>query len=602
MIRSSFKYIILSLIFILSVSIISSQDCDSASIERMRTTIMNKEDGDNTDLELYVQISRCFLSIDLDSANYYIDLGLERAQSLDERSIIASLLVQKGDVQYSNGDQDQALTQLEEAIQVYEELEKDRDYLKAINLSGLIYETRQDYEKALEYYLSGLQESQLQKDTLITAFFHNNSANIYNIIGDTTNSIKQIKKAIFLFKAINNQYYYSNALVNLGNSYLDAKKNELAKENLLKAESLQLEIGNHYGLFNNYANLGDLALQEADTNLAIEYYSKSLEQYKKCDTLDPLLRYECAFLFLDFANINSLKVDYGQSIYYYKKVLQEGKEQNSLSLISRAYKGISDCFNKMEKIDSAYHYLELYQPIQDSLIKETYNERVDEINYKFQLEQEKILMEKEKDLLITDRKNQRLTFFIIIGPLVTLLIVLIFIGYYQKSKLRQSQLKQKNLELEKNKLQLDLDYKNKKLSTSVLHLIERNEFINQLSEKLQASDENMETDKILELVKQIERNTSGNLWGEFEKTYMEVHKDFHVSLTSRYANLTANDRKLCAFILMNMSSKEISSITYQSPQSIKIARYRLRKKLGLTRSENLSAFLNQLESSSGKQY
>jgi len=596
MIGSNSK-IVFVIVFLLSTLPASlGQVCDAQSMDSLKQSLKYNQLEEIDELSTLLQISRCYLSSDLDSAEFYLDLGMSKAENTKNKQFMAAFMAQKGDVQYSIGDQDQALFQLEEALQIYEELEKDRDYLKALNLSGLIYETRQDYEKALGYYLSGLQESKLQKDTLNIAFFHNNSANIYNIIGDTTNSIKQIKKAIFLFKAINNQYYYSNALVNLGNSYLDAKKNELAKENLLKAESLQLEIGNHYGLFNNYANLGDLALQEADPNLAIEYYSKSLEQFKNCDTLDPLLRYERAFLFLDFANINSLRLDYDQSIFYYRKVMQEGKEQNSLSLISHAYKGLSICYNKMEKIDSAYHYLELSQPVHDSLIKETYNEKIDKINYDFQLEQEKRLLGNERDSVIADRTNQRLTFFIVIGGLVIALIVLIFIGYYQKSKLRQSQLRQKNLELGKNKIQLDLDYKNKELTTSVLHLIERNEFINQLSEKLQVNDENMETGTILELVKEIERNTSGNLWGEFEKTYMEVHKDFHVALTSRYRHLTVNDRKLCAFILMNMSSKEISSITYQSPQSIKIARYRLRKKLGLSRSDNLSAFLNQLES------
>ena len=78
---------------------------------------------------------------------------------------------------------------------------------------------------------------------------------------------------------------------------------------------------------------------------------------------------------------------------------------------------------------------------------------------------------------------------------------------------------------------------------------------------------------------------------------MEVHRDFREKLTSRYPKLTSNERKLCAFVLMNMSTKDISSITYQSPQSIKIARYRLRKKLGMERHENLNAFLHSLEQS-----
>ena len=60
------------------------------------------------------------------------------------------------------------------------------------------------------------------------------------------------------------------------------------------------------------------------------------------------------------------------------------------------------------------------------------------------------------------------------------------------------------------------------------------------------------------------------------------------------ANLTSNDRRLCALIKLNMSTKDISSITYQSTQTIKVARYRLRKKLGVEKNENLTTFLNAI--------
>lgn len=107
-------------------------------------------------------------------------------------------------------------------------------------------------------------------------------------------------------------------------------------------------------------------------------------------------------------------------------------------------------------------------------------------------------------------------------------------------------------------------------------------------------DQEENVNNIEGIIKSIDKETVNKLWKEFEARYMDVHKDFHHRLTTRYSNLTANERRLCAFIVLNLSTKDISSITYQSLHSIKIARYRLRKKLGLDKNENLTAFLHNL--------
>ncbi|WP_137092401.1 helix-turn-helix transcriptional regulator [Mangrovivirga cuniculi] len=84
-------------------------------------------------------------------------------------------------------------------------------------------------------------------------------------------------------------------------------------------------------------------------------------------------------------------------------------------------------------------------------------------------------------------------------------------------------------------------------------------------------------------------------WKEFELRFTEVHQDFYNSLESKYPDLTPNERKLCAFLKLNMTSKEISSLTGQSIRSIDVARTRLRKKFGLTNSEvNLVDFLSTI--------
>ena len=76
--------------------------------------------------------------------------------------------------------------------------------------------------------------------------------------------------------------------------------------------------------------------------------------------------------------------------------------------------------------------------------------------------------------------------------------------------------------------------------------------------------------------------------------FKEVHSDFYDALSEAFLGLTPNEIKICAFLRLNMSTKEISSITHQSIKSINMARFRLRKKLNVERDENLISFLTQL--------
>ena len=75
---------------------------------------------------------------------------------------------------------------------------------------------------------------------------------------------------------------------------------------------------------------------------------------------------------------------------------------------------------------------------------------------------------------------------------------------------------------------------------------------------------------------------------------MEVHEDFYDALNKKFPDLTPNEKRLCAFLRLNMTTKEISAITHQSVQSINMARFRLRKKMNMEHDDNLISFLGQL--------
>ena len=161
---------------------------------------------------------------------------------------------------------------------------------------------------------------------------------------------------------------------------------------------------------------------------------------------------------------------------------------------------------------------------------------------------------------------------------------------WQKNKNAKLKLIEENLVLEKIKLNQDLEYKKKELASNMMYLMEKNEFITAISKKLielkpDAKKDNK--DLIQQIINEIRQNSTTKIWDEFEIRFKEVHERFYKELHKAHPDLTPNEIKICAFIRLNMSTKEISAITHQTVKTINMARFRLRKKLNIDRDENL---------------
>ena len=128
-------------------------------------------------------------------------------------------------------------------------------------------------------------------------------------------------------------------------------------------------------------------------------------------------------------------------------------------------------------------------------------------------------------------------------------------------------------------------------------MMEKNEFIASISKKLIELKPDVKKDNkelIQQIINEIRQNSSTKIWDEFEIRFKEVHEKFYDELHKTHPDLTLNEIKICAFLRLNMSTKEISAITHQSIKSINMARFRLRKKLDIDRDENLISYLNSL--------
>jgi DNA-binding CsgD family transcriptional regulator len=143
--------------------------------------------------------------------------------------------------------------------------------------------------------------------------------------------------------------------------------------------------------------------------------------------------------------------------------------------------------------------------------------------------------------------------------------------------------------LERKVLQNELDEKERELTSFVLNMVRLNEkklgIINYLKkQKHRLKKENQ--DVIDTAIRDLEFDQDAKVWEEFELRFNKVNSEFYQKLANLYPDLTLNEKRLCAFLLMNMTTKEISSITGQSVDAIGKARTRLRKKLGITNQDD----------------
>jgi len=176
------------------------------------------------------------------------------------------------------------------------------------------------------------------------------------------------------------------------------------------------------------------------------------------------------------------------------------------------------------------------------------------------------------------------------------IIILLIVGLLLHSRYR---LERRNRELQRAKTEQELNHKNEIIKIQKLQQYQEQNNIDKLSEELgkiaMLGNQREMQNQLRHIIHRLQNNTkSGNAWAEVEMTLAGGNNAFYENLLKDFPNLTKNERKLCLFIHMKMSTKEISDITHQSLGSINVARSRLRQKFGLTGDDtSLIAFLDQ---------
>jgi len=171
---------------------------------------------------------------------------------------------------------------------------------------------------------------------------------------------------------------------------------------------------------------------------------------------------------------------------------------------------------------------------------------------------------------------------------------------YRKSQeqIQESLKKEKEIvKLRNDKLRVDNLYKSKELANSTMNIINKNQFLIDLKAELvyiqDLSEKNKEvTDDVRKLIRKVNRDLENEEnWKVFEDYFDSVHENFFSKMKKHFPILTTKDLRLCAYLRMNLSTKEIAPLMNITVRGVEIGRYRLRKKLGIDRTASLNDFL-----------
>lgn len=441
---------------------------------------------------------------------------------------------------------------------------------------------------ALEYYRKAIAFAEETGDSVHLSRLLNNLGILYMRMKKYAEALEINAEAMSLFQKAGDSSNIAGLYANIGSIYSDMNDLEVAGEYYRKALDLFRLVANREGIAHALMKLGILnqMMERCDTSLMCLQQSLEIQR-----TLDVTLAgsrtiFEAeTYMHMGICNLKrgSLAQATRELMHGYELAMQT--RQNSL--IAETAKQLSISYENQGDPGKSLAYFKVFKSYSDSLVNEDIIRRTTRLEMQYQFDARL----KQREVEELEQKRRNLVFISLSGGLFLSLLILILLLKLERNKKRK-------VELERKSLQDELDFRNKELTTFVINNLRRSELILSVSEKLnQLSDDNnpRNSQVISDILSDLRSDSTSLEWKEFEIRFQNVYTGFYKELSSRFPDLTPNDLRLCAFLRLNMTTKDIASITYQSYNTIDVARFRLRKKLGLSKDDNLVTFLQQFQ-------
>lgn len=489
------------------------------------------------------------------------------------------------------------------ALILAEKIQYTSGIAMAHRVIGVSHWSRGDFFKALTHLLSSQKLYKSQGDELGEANSTMNIGLVYADQKDYGRALENFQYANQLFEKLNRKDRVGVTYNKIGTVYLEKGNLPQAKEYLLKGLAIHRIHNFSFGIMEAENRLGLLHRENGQYEIAIEYLTSSLTQAKKNNDLEHTIK-----------NLENLA-----NIYIIQDQFEKAKElldqAYPLAMSNQYRKWLRDILKDYKTIyvawgdpTKALFYTERYEAIKDSIFSEEKAAQIAnlELSYQGAQQQQALKLREQQILLLQQRaKADRLLTTMLLSGIGGILLFAYLFFRYQRLRYRKNQqlaehehrlakIELENSQLREEELKQSLEFKNKELTAYTVNFIRKNELIGQLKEKLDGlrslfPEQSKELTSLYALLQQspgIDKD-----WEDFKRTFESVHHNFFGRLLGQYPDLTQSELRLCALICLNLSIKEMSSLMGISPDSVKTARYRLRKRFNLQQDQSLTDFV-----------
>ncbi len=435
-----------------------------------------------------------------------------------------------------------------------------------------IYYNRDIFDLALKYSLEAQQYYQ-KKDKVKASEIENLIAVINARMNNKNEALKHFRSVYLFNRKVKNYDLEAKALNNIGTTYLHNNKLDSAItyfknaiESSKNTKLLALKVISR----TNYAEALAEKNEIAEAEKEFSYVENLLE---KSDDPSLITRFYTSFSdFYRETGRSDLAIKYAEKAKSNSKIKYSFQNRDVLLSLYKAYYEAKDYKKSTE-------YFQQYDNVRDSLNIEEKAVNIE----KGKIEAD--FKNKEQKLELENSKN-RLRLLSVILILIVLISALSFFLLRNKNNLVKEKL-EKELSLSKaNELKLDLELRNKELVSKTMLEDEKaelyQELIDELKEKVKSDDIDELKKELNNIIFRLSKTINKNTFEEFNLRFNNVYNSFYESLMEKHPDLTQTEKKLCAFIKLNLNSKDIADITKTSIKSVENSRTRLRKKLGLT--------------------
>ena len=545
-----------------------------------------------------IDIGNIYLEMDHTKALKYFEQSLALSKNIDiKQSIKAHKGI--GDFYCKQNSYPKALEKYSKALSLAETIEFKRTIVEMWYKMGTVFLKQKNYSKALDYTQKSLAAAknigllELQKDA------HSQLSSIYSATNDYKNAYQHYK----VHKTLNDSLFNESNIKKIANLE-SAYKYEKEKQ-ALESEKKKKDIA----IKKQRIIILSLVVAFILMCLLARTIYRSYKLKKRTNAILLQQKNEIEKLNEEYVALNKKLKQSNDELSSANQRIEESKERLHLLI-----KNSNDIFVLTDNSRESFFVSDAAKKITGYSSKELLGSSVTSIHpddkQLIEHHWEKVLTDKTAAHTVKYRHKHKQNGYVwleavaqnyLTHPAINAVISNIRnIDEQKKAEeafIEREALKKKLLEMEIEKINQELEANQKAITAATLKLVQNSERDSRSVKMLEDIEKNANEEgkkNIRSLIADYKLQAYNSNWDEFELLFEKVHHSFHEKLNEQFPELTPNERKLCVFLKLNMSNKQIAQITFQSEEALKKARLRLRKKLNIDRDTNLVAFIQNI--------